>query len=514
MKPVLGLFADERELRDELALRLELLEPGLALLDTEYPLTNPDGSGGRIDILARDSFDHLLCIEIKRSDNSARGTLNELSKYVSLLVERDRVPRETIRCIVVSTHWDELLLPLSYFAYSAGVDVTASEAVCERGQLAVHPVELKALKFLPQFSPDMDLFHFDAPGPRESFIAFMKERSKCLPFVRLALLLFETSDPRVPSYPLVVGVWRIADGHHASIEAVMGEAIGHDFPYAAPGWEPEADAKNWIGDIGACGIREVAEVWTHGTSEKVQSLTQRHRLTRVERLGDWPKIELVNDDARILRAVLSGSPLAGNARPNRHSYHQVATPGVAPSWAKACEGFLDFLAFEPLWEGAARRYLASLGEARVSVELYAFDKKHLVYGIHQAQVHEDTMLGHFSIVVRSDNSVIDGLLGYYAWDGKTCPVDAAATIDTIYGSGGWARLSFQSAVDEQRYEVANSLHGFSAVVRALGEAGLTGQERDRICFPLRDFVAEHPDYCRSVSEVLEAFGPLPTDPSG
>ena len=102
-KPVLNLFSNEEEFRDHLAERLELVEPGLTLLKTEYWLDNPEGSGGRIDILARDAFDHIVCIEIKRSDNSARGTLNELSKYVTLLVERDRVPREMIRCVVVST---------------------------------------------------------------------------------------------------------------------------------------------------------------------------------------------------------------------------------------------------------------------------------------------------------------------------------------------------------------------------------------------------------------------------
>jgi hypothetical protein len=54
---VLNMFSNEDEFRDYLAARLDLIEPGLTLLDTEYGLTNLDGAGGRIDILARDELD-------------------------------------------------------------------------------------------------------------------------------------------------------------------------------------------------------------------------------------------------------------------------------------------------------------------------------------------------------------------------------------------------------------------------------------------------------------------------
>lgn len=155
--PVLGLFRDEAELRDYLASHIELVGPDLELLKVEYPLDNPNGAGGRIDILASDRFGHVVCIEVKRSDQSARAALNELSKYVSLLYERDRVPREMIRCIVVSTHWAELQLPLSYFAASSGVDVIALKAVGNDGVIALEPVELRGPEFLPQLCPGMNL---------------------------------------------------------------------------------------------------------------------------------------------------------------------------------------------------------------------------------------------------------------------------------------------------------------------------------------------------------------------
>lgn len=519
LKPVLGLFANEDELRDHLAAGLDLIETGLTLLQTEYGLDNPDGAGGRIDILARDTFDHVVCIEIKRSDNSARAALNELSKYVTLLVQRDRVPREMIRCIVISTHWRELLLPLSYFAHATGVDVTALQTDVEDGRVTLRPVALTALRFLPQLSPDMDLIWFDKAEPRQRYTDFIINRARHLPLVRLALLLFKpkTSLPEGrPTCPMVICVWRVPDGLHDRIEAVTGKAIGSDFPYAAPGWEPEADAKDWIGDVPHEDLPEFAQGWTHGTPEKLHALQVHYELDRVERVGDWPKLEFINDDTRILKAALAASPLGGTERPNRHSFRATVTPAVATSWTMAVDSFLTFIAFEPVWQQTARDYLAKLNGVRadISVELHAFDKKHLLYAIHQARSHDDAMHSYFEIILRSGGVVFNGLHGYYTWDGATCPADAEAVINQVYGTVGWARLAVQSAVDQRRYEAANSLHGFLPVIDWLDETGALNEGLPDVRHSLQDFVTVNAAYSEQVSVVLERIGELPTDPSG
>jgi len=514
--PVLGLFANEAELRDHLAEHLDLIEPGLTLIKTEYVLGNPDGSGGRIDILARDAFDHLVCIEVKRSDRSARETLNELSKYLTLLVERDRVPREMIRCMVVSTHWRELLLPLSYFAFSSGVDVTGYRAVAEDDDLVLGREQLKELSFLPQLSPDMDFIWFEDEAPRRRYVDYIRARSTDLPFVRLALLLFEPiPPPRTdrPAFPMVVCVWRVSDRLYDRIEAVTGKPIGADFPYAAEGWEAESDAKDWIGDVPHEELLEMANGWQHGTPEMLQSLVANYGLRSVERVGDWPKLEFINDDQRILSAALAGSPLGGTERPNRNSYRAVVTPAVTSSWKLGVDGFLAFIAFEPAWHSAAAGYLATL-QGDVCVELHAFDKKHLVYAIHQARAHEETSLGFFEIIVRAKGDVQGGMYGHYVWDGRTCPANAQEAVEAIYGDTTWARWSIGSAVDQQRYEGALALHGFVPVVDRLYEAERTifGEPVER--HTIREFVLAKPDYSRQVSEVLERHGPLPTDPTG
>lgn len=510
--PVLGLFRDEAALRDYLAANLDLIEPGLELLKIEYPLDNSDGSGGRIDILARDGLDHVVCIEVKRSDQSSRAALNELSKYVTLLHERDRVPREMIRCVVVSTHWSELLLPLSYFAGSSGVDVVALKAVASDGALVLKPLELRPPRFLPQLCPALYVAWFDEAAVRDRYVELVGKRSTMLPFVRLALLLLEPArelEPGRSPFGVVECVWRIPDARLADVERVTGQQIGSGFPYAVLGWDAELDALGWIDDVlaeagGAYGFN-------HATSESLRNMLDAYEVSRIERVGDWPKLEFINGDDRILDSVLSRSPLGGSARQNRHSFEARVTPGKRSSWRAAVSAFLDFIAFEPDWRREAEGFLDGVPD-RYDVHLHAFDKKHFFYAVHQARTHPETTLSYFDVAVTLEDSYISGLVGGYRWDGATVPDDARGAIESVYGSLRWARLSLGSSVDDQRYEAALPLHGFAPYVEFfVSEKDLEERGGFRPGGPA-SFVAENPEYSRKVSGLLETMGPLPTDP--
>jgi hypothetical protein len=106
----------EDRIRDYLADHLELIEKGLRFVAKEYALSSSVGAGGRIDLLARDVFGHVVVIEIKRSDKTARQALNEIHKYTALFRISQGLDEARIRLIVVSTEWHELILPLSEFA--------------------------------------------------------------------------------------------------------------------------------------------------------------------------------------------------------------------------------------------------------------------------------------------------------------------------------------------------------------------------------------------------------------
>lgn len=106
----------EHVLRDALAQRLDLLEPGLRLVDCEFPLPNAVGTRGSIDILARDQHNLWVVIELKRSNEAAGRALHEVAKYTELLCREKHISPDRIRAIIVSTIWPELLVPVSHMA--------------------------------------------------------------------------------------------------------------------------------------------------------------------------------------------------------------------------------------------------------------------------------------------------------------------------------------------------------------------------------------------------------------
>jgi hypothetical protein len=113
LPPQLMVNRLEDKIRDYLATRLDLLEPGLTLFQKEFVLNNPAGVGGRIDIVAKDKFGHFVIIELKRSNQAGRHALNEIHKYTALFRIQHGLDQTQVRIMVVSTEWEEMRIPLS-----------------------------------------------------------------------------------------------------------------------------------------------------------------------------------------------------------------------------------------------------------------------------------------------------------------------------------------------------------------------------------------------------------------
>lgn len=111
----------EARIRDYLCQHLELIDPGMKLIQKEYKIHSRNGAGGSIDILATDSYGHIVVIEIKRSNQAARAALHELTKYIALLKSSQGIQPEKIRVLLLSTEWHELAVPFSEYLKSAEV---------------------------------------------------------------------------------------------------------------------------------------------------------------------------------------------------------------------------------------------------------------------------------------------------------------------------------------------------------------------------------------------------------
>ncbi|WHX17702.1 endonuclease NucS [Streptomyces malaysiensis subsp. malaysiensis] len=160
----------EAQLRDMLAERLILIEPGLRLVDTEYSMPNAHGTRGRIDILARDRHGSWVVIELKRSDSSSARALHEVTKYAELLQREMGLRANRIRAMIVSTTWRELRVPVSNMARDWSHDLRGYQLTLDdEGR----PVRADRVEFLeapvpPRVTPHHFMYFYNSPQERDA----------------------------------------------------------------------------------------------------------------------------------------------------------------------------------------------------------------------------------------------------------------------------------------------------------------------------------------------------------
>jgi hypothetical protein len=103
--------------RDLVAADLSTIDRSLTLVGIEHEIRLPDGQVSRIDILAKDKFGSFTVFEIKKSNQTARSAVQQLYKYAHFLKKKNRLRTDQIRCVALSTHWEELRAPFSEFSY-------------------------------------------------------------------------------------------------------------------------------------------------------------------------------------------------------------------------------------------------------------------------------------------------------------------------------------------------------------------------------------------------------------
>src|SRR5271157_5553745 len=192
---------DEDIIRDHISKTLDILEPGLTLIEVNHKLPNDVGAKGFIDILARDRLGNLVIIELKRSDQAARQALFEILKYMPLFRQQHGTPAHRIRCFIVSTAWHELLVPYSEFRRLCETQTEGFKIVVDGAGNV-----LKSEKITDHIEDAL-------PQPFRMHVAYLypnaDERAKALPMLRDAytkasaegyLLLqvdYKGGDPRV-----------------------------------------------------------------------------------------------------------------------------------------------------------------------------------------------------------------------------------------------------------------------------------------------------------------------------
>ncbi len=113
----------EEKIREKLAHNLEIFASDLKLIDQEAFLPNKNGTRGFVDLLASDSDRRYVLIELKRSKAASREAIHEVFKYIEGIKENKSLKNDEIVVYIVSTEWDELLVPFSSFVSQVSFEV-------------------------------------------------------------------------------------------------------------------------------------------------------------------------------------------------------------------------------------------------------------------------------------------------------------------------------------------------------------------------------------------------------
>lgn len=515
-KPVLGLFKNEDELRDYLAGSLELIEPGLKLLQKNYPVNSPQGANGKLDILAKDKYGSFVVIEIKRSESAARQALHELSKYIAAFLVTGHVDEQKIRCFVVSTLWHELDTPLAYFRETASVDVKGFQVTAPNGVLEVEERILPPVDCLPKLCPDTRFVKAILGTPMSCIATDLERATAKIPIVRAALLQFES----VAGHDdlALLCIWRIADKEIENLASSLGPNYVKDSGGHYAGWEEESSVLDWLIEQSAHIESSFGEL-SIGTPEKITSVLKGRPFKKLIRIGAWPANDLVHDLEEMQRCVVAQDISSCGRRANRYLFNSMSSPRTGPTWDYIAAAFSSFVGFERFWKSEVDRFLKSI-QGAPDVTFYAEDCRHFQFRIHQHLHNSDAELSLFKITVLDEKGVNTHLLyGGWAWDGTTRPGDEIALLKETYGSIDWARVVLFNAVDDSRYESAFRAHGFHPFVLEYDMTTAHSSGQIIWCDPcpenldfqrgLQAFVKENHDYCQRIANVFKGIPAIP-----
>lgn len=203
----------EKELRENLAKNLEMIEPGLKLVEQERKVKWENSESkifhAYIDILARDVNDNYVIIELKKSKQASRSALHEIYKYVDGLVAEFSLRYDEIRVMVISTDWNELQFAFSLAQKQNNINLEGYYLqVSEENNLSIKSVErvqLRALNEEREMAKHGIIYCYDKYHPlKEDIILRYKNRCEEAGLENYIMLIFENVDDPYSSYTHVL----------------------------------------------------------------------------------------------------------------------------------------------------------------------------------------------------------------------------------------------------------------------------------------------------------------------
>lgn len=306
----------ETDIRDHLADNLNFFYDSLTLIKKEFPLPNFLGSKGYIDILAKDVYNNFVIIEIKRSRTTSRETIQEILKYIGLLKQNFKARDSEIKIIILSTDWNELLVPFSELLYQTSLNVEGFKLILNNsnipiGKEKILPIDVSQKRNIAR-SSFLHLFYTDEK--RQRCIEYIKEQCLYIGIKDFLLVKLFNDKKRNSDLPYHFAVCFAFQSLSIQEYKNIFQTISHDLDMEQNEFEEDEEfihflEQNLLITVDANSYDDGAEA---GSPEKIDSILgiQNWQAEDILRFGVFLSDPRYNDD-QLLRELRG---LDGNSR--------------------------------------------------------------------------------------------------------------------------------------------------------------------------------------------------------
>ncbi|WP_339692387.1 endonuclease NucS domain-containing protein [uncultured Parasphingorhabdus sp.] len=418
---------NEAAIRDTLAARLDLIEPGLILVDTEFHLRNNHGASAFLDIYARAQNGQRVIIEIKRTNAAAREAVQELVKYAPLLRERFLLKETDYRLIILSVEWHELLVPYSEFAKHAPYELSAGKIMLGDDGLPVRvdPITLPALVGARRISRRHFMWRFVDPAAASHAVPLIAKHMQAAGLEDFVLIRSQSNNPEIREKGFVYFAQQQLSlaGYMELLETqVSKDRIIEYKEYLAELTEEEdrvAEAADEVWMTG-CGELYRAIGGDHGEISNPEKARRwfaddAQRDVIIERFGRFADAGI--DDATILTEIVGHggeSDFLLDLRANTDSRPQIEAMRAAVE---------NIFFFNPAWRGMARDLIDyACRKSQADLHILAFSNEDILRGIAGLAFGYPAFMATFRIDIESKGE-IEQFMGVIDWDGRTPDFD-------------------------------------------------------------------------------------------
>ena len=416
----------EADLRDFLSANLDLIERGLTLLKTEFKLPNKVGAKGSVDILARDQHGHLVIIELKISNKSARSAIHEIFKYVTLVRDAAGFPDRKIRCIIVSTEWHELLVPFSTFSRCVRYPVKGLRLYLEAGL----PSRVECVLPVPEpedldLCPTADLLVYGlygdkGPAQRDEAIVELQARAAELGIEDYCLTTFDnpSNEGYAATSAIGVSIARLAPDKAGALSQHPGFNLEL---FRDEDADADAGEYDWAHEEAALAL------WVEGVFRSDIELFHSQKIVRMLKDEGWTMGRIVRGGRFSSEALIPDdelrSRLLGLDGSSWLSYSSSSSPRLDASWDHFVAAAGRCLRGNSAWSDAWTRYMKHLrDDAReAAVSTYIFNPQNIAFILWEFACGNgsDDILPDLQVATETEGRPLRLLAGRLEWDGVT-----------------------------------------------------------------------------------------------